>query len=240
MQAKLMESAAAHNVHVPISLRSGLSPDRASEVGALNDSAYAGSESNLEHFLHKEVSWRCVFELKGPLNDEYDAALGRWNTVFLATLLWSGVMCPLYLCTGFEPTAWLLFFEFVVDMVFLIDALVLLAWLNMAYQPDGLVELQQLFDSQADSQGRLLILKLATEACFTFGTVFFGSVPWGLFAMCMHSKSAVSNSLRCTRMLRVGTLLMSDTSITERTGNFGSGQAPHSHLGPLPLRPTPT
>ena len=26
-------------------------------------------------------------------------------------------------------------------------------------------------------------------------------------------------------MLRVGTLLMSDTSITERTGNFGSGQA---------------
>ena len=27
------------------------------------------------------------------------------------------VMCPLYLCTGFEPTAWLLFFEFVVDMV---------------------------------------------------------------------------------------------------------------------------
>jgi hypothetical protein len=29
----------------------------------------------------------------------------------------SQVMCPLYLCTGFEPTAWLLFFEFVIDMV---------------------------------------------------------------------------------------------------------------------------
>ena len=40
----------------------------------------------------------------------------------------------------------------------------------------GLVELQQLFSEQADSQGRLLILKLVTEACFTFGTVFFGSV----------------------------------------------------------------
>ena len=32
-------------------------------------------------------------------------------------------------------------------------------------------------------------------------------------------------ALVCGRMLRVGTLLMSDTSITERTGNFGSGQA---------------
>ena len=30
----------------------------------------------------------------GVPSDEYDAALGRWNTVFLATLLWSGVCNP--------------------------------------------------------------------------------------------------------------------------------------------------
>ena len=30
----------------------------------------------------------------GVPSDEYDAALGRWNTVFLATLLWSGVCSP--------------------------------------------------------------------------------------------------------------------------------------------------